>query len=147
MRNIRIYQCFPKIEGMPIKEPLISGREALLLGLLTQNGYHVLQRPDGSGLLVDREGSVATTWSEGRDMRGEAIEDFVLWSKETRASGKKTASDVPSWIRNEPILPGESGKEFAKRVLEKRYGEGNYKTGPKSEYNQAKKWVDRKNKR
>ena len=38
---------------------------------------------------------------------------------------------------------GESGKEFAKRVMDKKCGEGNYKTGPNSEYNKLKKYGDR----
>jgi len=27
--------------------------------------------------------------------------------------------------------------------MDEKYGEGNYKTGPKTEYNQIKKWGDR----
>lgn len=38
---------------------------------------------------------------------------------------------------------GESGKEFAKRLMDEKYGVGNYKTGPSSEYNKIRKWGDR----
>ena len=36
-----------------------------------------------------------------------------------------------------------SGKEFAKRLLDEKYGKGNYTTGPGSEYNKIRKWGDR----
>lgn len=61
----------------------------------------------------------------------------------TKASGKEKASNRPSWTLGERPEPGESGKDFAKRVMDKRYGEGNYKKGPTSEYNILKKWGDR----
>ena len=38
---------------------------------------------------------------------------------------------------------GESGKDFAKRIMDQKYGKGNWKDGPGSEYNQIKKWGDR----
>ena len=65
----------------------------------------------------------------------------------TKASGKEKASNRPSWTLGERPEPGESGKDFAKRVMDKRYGEGNYKKGAKSEYSQLKKWGDRGGKR
>ena len=58
-------------------------------------------------------------------------------------SGKDKASDIPSWARGERPYIGESGKDFAKRVLDEKYGDGNYPTGPGSEYNKLKKWSDR----
>ena len=61
----------------------------------------------------------------------------------TRASGKEKANDRPSWAKGERPEPGESGKDFAKRVLDRRYGKNGYKKGPNSEYNQLKKWGDR----
>ena len=38
----------------------------------------------------------------------------------------------------------ENGKDFAKRLLEKRFGkDAKYKTGPGSDYNKIKKYGDR----
>ena len=45
----------------------------------------------------------------------------------TRASGKEKANDRPSWAKGERPEPGESGKDFAKRVLDRRYGKDGYK--------------------
>jgi len=58
------------------------------------------------------------------------------------ATGKKGATDKPSWVKERPNV-GESGKDFAKRLMDEKYGEGNYETGPTSEFNQIKKWADR----
>jgi YD repeat-containing protein len=48
---------------------------------------------------------------------------------------------VPSWAEGERPLPGESAKDFAKRLCDQRYGAGNYDTGPTSEYSKIKKWA------
>ena len=66
---------------------------------------------------------------------------------EAKKSGKEKASDIPSWVKGERPLPGESGKDFAKRVLEKKYGPDNYPKGPGSEYNKVKKYGDRSKKK
>lgn len=58
-------------------------------------------------------------------------------------SGKEGAKDVPSWAKGERPTVNESGKDFAKRLLDKKYGEENYDKGPGSEFNKIQKWGDR----
>lgn len=58
-------------------------------------------------------------------------------------TGKEAASDVPSWAAGERPLTTESGGDFARRLLDDKYGAGNYRTGPGSEYSKIKKWGDR----
>ena len=58
-------------------------------------------------------------------------------------SGKDAASDIPSWAEGKRPLTTESGKEFTKRLLDDKYGTGNYPTGPGSEFSKIKKWGDR----
>lgn len=62
-------------------------------------------------------------------------------------SGKESASDVPSWVRESGDRPlvGEDGKSFAKRVLDKKYPDlkGQHDTGPTSDFSRIKKWADR----
>jgi RHS repeat-associated protein len=60
-------------------------------------------------------------------------------------SGKEGAKDAPSWAKQSGAKPkvGESGKQFAKRLLDEKYGSGNWKPGPGSEFNQIQKWADR----
>lgn len=72
-------------------------------------------------------------------------ESLVLWAKKTRLSGKEKASDSPSWVDSldDYVRPGESGKDFAKRIFDERYGSGNYGTEPGSDYSKTKKRVDR----
>ena len=58
-------------------------------------------------------------------------------------SGKEGAKDIPDWARGERPFEKESGKKFARRLLDKKYGGQNYKTGPGTEYNKIQKWGDR----
>ena len=58
-------------------------------------------------------------------------------------SGKEAAKDVPSWAKGNRPYKDESGNDFAKRLLDSKYGKGNYKKGPGSEYNKIRKWGDR----
>src|SRR5215470_17597806 len=54
-------------------------------------------------------------------------------------SGKEAADDVPSWAQGERPLSTENGRDFAKRLLDDKYGAGNYPTGPGSEFHKRKK--------
>ncbi|MGH7868550.1 MAG: hypothetical protein ACREP9_13225 [Candidatus Dormibacteraceae bacterium] len=58
-------------------------------------------------------------------------------------SGKEAADDVPRLGAGEQPLTTENGHDFAKRLLDDKYGAGNYPTGPGSEFNKIKKWGDR----
>ena len=58
-------------------------------------------------------------------------------------TAKEAAKDVPSWARGNKPYVNESGKDFAKRLCDRKYGKGNYPTGPGSEYSKIKKWGDR----
>ena len=60
-----------------------------------------------------------------------------------KTSGKNGAKDVLSWAKGEKPFEGESGNDFADRLLGDKYGNGNFPKGPKSEHNKIKKWGDR----
>ena len=61
----------------------------------------------------------------------------------TGLSVKEAAKDVPSWAKGQRPLATENGRQFAERLLDEKYGKGNYPTGPGSEFNKIKKWGDR----
>jgi hypothetical protein len=58
-------------------------------------------------------------------------------------SGKEGSTNIPSWAQGERPLVSENGTQYAKRLLDAKYGAGNYKTGADSEYNLLKKYGDR----
>lgn len=61
-------------------------------------------------------------------------------------TGQQRASDVPSWVKNDPEgrpRVGENGGQFAKRLLDRKYGEGNWPQGPGTEHNRIQKYGDR----
>lgn len=58
-------------------------------------------------------------------------------------SGKEGAKDIPSWAEGKRPRVGESGRAFAKRVLDERYGKGPHDESPGSEFSKIKKFCDR----
>ena len=63
--------------------------------------------------------------------------------KTAKKSGKEKESDAPDWAKREKYNPKKSADRNARDVLDKKYGKGNYKTGPNSEYSKIKKWLQR----
>jgi len=61
--------------------------------------------------------------------------------KKSKSSGKARATDIPSWAAGEKPLGSESGKVFAKRLMDEKYGVGNWKNS--GEFSQLKKYGDR----
>lgn len=61
-------------------------------------------------------------------------------SKKTKAglSGKDAARDVPSWAKGQRPLRTENGRQFAERLLDEKYGKGNFPTGSGSEFSKKK---------
>ena len=54
----------------------------------------------------------------------------------------KEKDDVQSWAKGERPYVGESGKEFAKRIMDARYGKGNYDKGADTEFSKLQKYGD-----
>lgn len=66
--------------------------------------------------------------------------------KRPMVSGKAGATDPPSWVKTDGYKPprvGEDGEAYANRVLDHKYGPGNWPRGPGTEHNQIQKWADR----
>ncbi len=58
-------------------------------------------------------------------------------------SGKELAKEVPSRFRGERPYIWESGRDFAKRLLDAEHGEGNYDHRTNADFSKLKKWGDR----
>ena len=63
--------------------------------------------------------------------------------KQSRKSGKETASDKPSWVNRGMVDSGQSAQQNATRILNEKYGVGNWRKGPGEEFNQIVKWITR----
>ena len=55
----------------------------------------------------------------------------------------KGARDVPNWALVERPRSGESGNDFAKRLMDAKHGPGNYEIGPTSEFGKVRIWGNR----
>jgi hypothetical protein len=113
-------------ESIPVHE---QGGETLVtpIGFL---GPFILTTP-----VNRRPGEILTTpiWELGPTMNAAA----------PRKGGG--ANDAPSWVAREagPPKSGETAQGYATRILNEKYGEGNWKQGGGSEYSQIVKWVTR----
>ncbi len=70
------------------------------------------------------------------------------FKKSKKGSGKDKSTDAPSWVKNHPEgrpYEGESGTDFAKRMMNEQYGEGNWsrKGDMAKQYSEIKKYGDR----
>ena len=59
-------------------------------------------------------------------------------------SGKEMSSGKPSWVNKNMVDFGKSAQQNAKDILNNKYGPGNWKEGPGTEYNKIVKWIVRK---
>ena len=64
-------------------------------------------------------------------------------AKQTKQSKKSRSTDVPSWVNYKPPHINEKAKDYAKRILDEKYGKGNWPKGPGSEYNKIVKFATR----
>ena len=69
--------------------------------------------------------------------------DCKIYKVPKSGSGKERATDIPSQFKGQRPYINESGKEFAKRLCDEAFGEGNYGRGPKSVFNMLQKYADR----
>ena len=60
-----------------------------------------------------------------------------------RLSGREGSKDIPSWARGKRPYVGENGRDYAKRLMDERYGPGNWEQTHGREYNHLKKFGDR----
>ena len=116
--------------------------------------YKRLTSPEGQKMI--REGAVAIyngvviagnkiigTAVKAGTFVGKTYNDIVNFAKKSKLSKKERATDIPSWAKGEKPQKGESGKDYAKRLCDKKYGKDKYDKGPGSDYNKLKKHGDR----
>ena len=65
--------------------------------------------------------------------------------KETipRLSGKEAAKDAPSWARGQRPYVGENGRDFAKRLMDEKYGRGKWEQNHQDEFDKITKYGNR----
>jgi hypothetical protein len=69
---------------------------------------------------------------------------ILVMARPSRKSAKQKSTDYPSWVDTYlPKPPDEDCDQFATRILNDKYGAGNWGKGPTSEYSQIKKACQR----
>lgn len=66
-------------------------------------------------------------------------------SKEPKKSGKEASTDIPSWAQGSGPRGSETGKQYADRAMNNKYGKGNWEKAPDRlrEHKQLQKFGDR----
>jgi RHS repeat-associated protein len=67
----------------------------------------------------------------------------IQFSKESSKSGKERSTDKPSWVNKDMVNPSLSAQQNATNMLNNKYGNGNWKKGGKTEFNEIVKWITR----
>ena len=83
-------------------------------------------------------------YSNGSSASGMPPDDDK-YKKPTSGTGKEKATDIPSWAKGERPYAGENGKNYATRLMNKRYGKGNWENNANRmrEFRQIQKNGDR----
>jgi hypothetical protein len=63
---------------------------------------------------------------------------YIFKKPKKGTKGKEGSTDIPSWAEGQRPREGESGRDFAKRLMDEKTGGGTYDTGPGSEFNKLK---------
>ncbi|MCI0526871.1 MAG: RHS repeat-associated core domain-containing protein, partial [Nitrospira sp.] len=70
--------------------------------------------------------------------------DKLKKKKKPKVSDKDGSKDCPEWAKEDGgPLHNESGKDYAERLLDDKYGPGKWPKGAGSEHSKIKKWADR----
>ena len=98
--------------------------------------------PAAGGVLVATLASAANaSIAAGLTVAGGSL--VLGFSKESKKSGKERSSDKPSWANRESVDPELSAQQNATKMLNEKYGVGNWKKGPGTEFNKILKWITR----
>ena len=94
-----------------------------------------------SSTAVAAGGAMAIT---GTVMVGDALaQATVNYAKQSKKSGKERATDKPSWVPQSDVDLSKSSQQNATDLLNNKYGSGNWRKGPGTEFNRIVKWIDR----
>ena len=119
------------IIGLALLLAVPTGGASLSVGVLTLSSTTAVAA--GSAMAIT-----------GTVMVGGAVaQATVNYAKQSKKSGKERATDKPSWVSQSDIDLGKSSQQNATDLLNNKYGSGNWGKGPRTEFNQIVKWIDR----
>ena len=119
------------IVGLAILLAVPTGGSSLVVGTLALSSTTVV----AAGGAMAIAGTVI--------VRDAVTQATASYAKQSKKSDKEKANDHPSWLSRSDIDLGKSSKQNATDILNGKYGKGNWNKGPRSEYNQIVKWIER----
>jgi hypothetical protein len=135
---------------MTILESIIAGGAITIGsgGTLVAGGVVISVAGVAAGTAMVTYGATVVTMAGGnfgKDYQKMQELGKTEYKRSVSGTGKEKASDVPSWARGNRPYKSENGKNFANRLMDEKYGKGNWQQNPDrmKEYSQIKKWGDR----
>jgi hypothetical protein len=89
----------------------------------------------------------ADTHAEVKHVRPEDLDPPGTEYKRAKSgqTGGEAKDDIPGWIKGDRYRNprvGENGNTYAERLMNHKFGKGNWKEGPGTDYNKIKKWAN-----
>ena len=130
------------------KEQLTLGSTVLIVGLAL-----LLAAPTGGASLGAGALAISATTAvaaggtmvvAGTVIVGNAANQAsISVAKPSKKSAKERSTEHPSWVSQRDVDLGKSAQDNATDLLNNKYGPGNWGKGPKSDFNQIVKWINR----
>lgn len=117
--------------------------DIVIVAFTAKYGIRIAQNASGKwAFFKGAEELTVDAAKEAKDLLQQHLKNPFKKSK-PGVSGKAGAKDIPSWASGQKPYVHESGSKYAKRLMDEKYGAGEYPMGPGSEYNKLKKYCDR----
>ncbi|AXI01469.1 RHS repeat domain-containing protein [Aquirhabdus parva] len=133
--------CTPGNPAIVAGGTVVGGSIGSILGGWYDAVHAILSTSGGQSNSLNMSGQGSSTGSPIPD----PDDDFDNRPNKVRIagqSGKEAAKDVPSWARGEVPKVGENGNKFATRLMNDKYGKGEWEKGV-GEFNKIRKYGDR----
>lgn len=132
------------IEDKPLIRAAVNVRGATIAPMVTVFVFVLtLQGDTGPKKAVEAATAASTSTPalpDPNDDHNNKNKEFK--KRKSNQSHKEAKDDVPDWAKGNKPYKGENGRDFAKRLLDEKYGKINHKQAPKSDFNRIKKWGD-----
>lgn len=106
----------------------------------------------GSSLAIGTLALSATTVSvagttmafAGVAITGDAVTHATVnYAKQSKKSDKERSTQHPSWVSQSDVDLNKTAQQNATELLNNKFGEGNWRKGAGSDFNQIVKWINR----
>ena len=104
---------------------------------------HVITSSNSQRAMLEVEEYIANTDAKSTILESKESKDTKKKKKTTKKSGKEKASDKLSWVDVSQVDFSKTAQQNAARLLDEKWGKGNWSKGPGSDFSKIVKWIQR----